>query len=139
MILFTLLGCDRKNTPEDVLSSYINRFLSEKMSKSEVLEYLGKDLKESIANMDDVEYSAYLEKNSFQKRSFRILLQSCDGDMCNITYVVKYRQKTLAKDEYNVDVKKIAKLEKIDGVWKITDIENSKTYIEAKKAIDIHQ
>ena len=142
--IFTLIvlvmiaaSCNKQSGPEGVLSEYINKFLSKRMSKREVLEYLGKDLKKSITEMNDVEYNAYLDKNSFEKRSFRILHQSCTDTKCNITYVVKYRQKTLASGEYNVDVKKIAELQKIDELWKITDIENSKTFIEAKKSIDI--
>jgi len=138
-ICFLIVGCDKNDQPEDVLSTYVGQFLSKSLTKDDALSYLGGELKASIEQMDDSEYSSYLEKNSFKKRSFRILLKNCDEVKCQITYIVKYRQKTLATDEYNIDVKKIAQLEKLEEEWKITDIESIKTFIDAKKAIDIHQ
>lgn len=135
-----VVSCDKKSEqPEDVLSNYVTQFLSKSLSKNDAISHLGKNLKTSIEEMDEAEYSSYLEKNSFEKRSFRILLKNCNELKCQMTYVVKYRQKTLATKEYNVDVKKIAQLEKIEEEWKITDIENVKTFIDAKNPIDIHQ
>ncbi len=138
-VCFFLVGCEKNDQPEDVLSSYIEQFLSKSLSKSEALELLGKELKESVAQMDDSDYSGYLERNSFKKRSFRIILKNCHEDKCHITYILKYRQKTLDTKEYNIDIKKIAQIEKIEDQWKITDIENLKTFIDAKNSIDVQE
>lgn len=137
--LFVFAGCAKKDNSETVLKSFINDFFSQKMTKSDYLDYLAGSLYEEVDAMSDEDFSEYIVTGNYKKKKFKILLKSCSDDHCNLTYILKYAQKGSENEKYNVDVKKIAQLDKIDGQWKIMNITNAKTYIESKNTIKVHK
>ena len=135
--LLLMTGCAKKDSSEAVLKSFIGDFFSQKMTKSRYLDYLAGPLYERIEPMSDDEFDNFISGDDFKMRKFKILLKSCNGDQCNLTYILKYVQNTSSKNKYLVDVKKIARLDKIDGDWKIVSITNAKTFIDSKNVIQI--
>ncbi|MBP5297185.1 MAG: hypothetical protein J6Y94_07645 [Bacteriovoracaceae bacterium] len=71
-----------------------------------------------------------------KKKKFKITLQKCTPRQCFITYIIQYDVQEVKVTDFAIEAKKIAELRLVDGHWKVADIVNQKTYIEAKQSIN---
>lgn len=73
-----------------------------------------------------------------KKADTKIINSKCESSKCIVTFIVDYTYqfKEEGTKSYKNEVKKIAEVEKVDGDWKISNVTNLKTYIEAQEPID---
>ena len=87
--------------------------------------------------MTDREFSEFTQNVKYKKKKFKILLKKCDEKKCFITYLLTYTQPVPKNPDFEIDVKKIAEMENIEGEWKIVRVNNVKSYIESTKPLEI--
>ena len=85
---------------------------------------------------DDLEDLFKVDK--YRKRNFKIISEKCSEEKCFMTYVLEYDVLTAQKTrDFVSEVKKIAELQRINQEWKIANIDNIKTFIDATTPIDV--
>ncbi len=135
-MLMLFQGCESEKDPEGVLRGYIDYSFNSGKDRAKYLDWLGEELYEKIKNMSDEEFEDFSNMERFKRKRFRVLQKNCDGELCNITYLITYLQyDENKKADFSVEVRKIGELKKLDGKWKIISVNNIKTYIEAENEI----
>jgi len=141
LVLSTLIvSCRKEKTAENALIDFISYRFQESQSRDVLLEKTRGRLKDLIASMDEVEFKKFASVDKLQKKSFNIVLENCKEDICFITYTLSYvdfKDDKKREAKFNVDVKKIAKIERENEDWLISDVQNVKTYINSKEKINI--
>lgn len=137
-LLFGLaIGCTKKSTPEKTLKDYIDYRFSSGQDKEDLLEMTTGPLQEKISEMEEDDLKKFLEVDKLQKKKLKILLKNCQETECSLTYILSYSQGESRPKDFGIEVKKIAQLLKIENSWKLSDVSNVKTYIEAQKNLDV--
>lgn len=137
IIIGLVAGCTKKSTPEKTLSEFINYRFKDSQSKDGLIEMTTDPLRERINALEGKELEDFLNVKALQKKKLKVLVKNCEGSTCFLTYVLGYGQGESNPKDFGVEVKKIAKIEQVDQVWKISEVSNVKTYIEAKKELEI--
>ncbi|MBL6988211.1 MAG: hypothetical protein ISR65_00445 [Bacteriovoracaceae bacterium] len=134
--LLFLFGCSGVNTPEGVLNKYINYRFSKDQDRDKLLAMTSGQLNKQLLEKDEAAFEEFAQGvRDLKKKKFSIILKKCDEQKCYITYLISYDVIKEGSKKYNVEVKKIAELEKISGNWKVTDVNNLKTFIDSKESI----
>ena len=141
LVLLTLnVSCRKEKTAEEALIDFISYRFQESQNRDGLLEKTHGRLRNLIASMDEVEFKKYASVNKLQKKSFKIILENCKVDICFITYNLSYvdfKDDKKQEAKFNIEVKKIAKIERENEDWLISDVQNVKTYINSKEKINI--
>lgn len=133
--LIALISCQKESSPEGALNKLVStRFSSS--SRSDVMEVVTGKLKEQLESMDDEKIKHFLDSEGLKKRKLKITLKNCEKEKCFLTYILKYNDSRPQGSKFEVEVKKIAQIEKVENTWLVSDINNLKTYIESKDAIE---
>ena len=136
-LCFLAFACTKKSTPERTLQDYVDYRFNKSQEKDDLLEMTTGTLYERISIMEDEQLKNFLKGERLQKKRLKILLKNCQDTQCFLTYILTYSQGTENPKEFGVEVKKIAQLDKVGESWKISDVSNVKTYIEAKKDLEV--
>ncbi len=131
----SLFACNDQKDPQSVLLKYIDYRFAANQTKDELLKMTTGNLYQSITMMTDEDFEQFKKVDSRRKKAVNIRLANCSAERCSITYVISYQE--LQNEQTVVEAKKIATLEKVDGNWKLSDVDNVKTYINAQTPIDI--
>ena len=134
--LFFLTSCNNRTTPEEVLANYVQYRFSPNQTKQGLLQKLSGDMYDNISAMNENEFSEFTQMSKYKKKKFKINTQKCSSDQCLITYTVQYE--VLAQDgksNFIAEVRKTAEINHFDGKWKISAINNVKTFFDAEGAI----
>ena len=140
LLLALMVSCRKEKTAENALIDFISYRFQENQSRDALLEKTHGRFKDLIAGMDEVEFKKFASVDRLQKQSFKIVLENCKADICFITYTLSYvdfKDDKKREAKFNIDVKKIAKIERQDENWLISDVQNVKTYINSKEKINI--
>lgn len=140
------ISCDKgAKSPEGLIKMYINDLSSTSIQKDYFKEYATGQLLENIESLSDDDFKNYLSvRNKVKRPKIEISNKNCMSDKCTLTYIIKYNliEKATAEEKertYRSEVKKIATLIKEGEVWKISDVSNVKTFIEAKQPLEVLQ
>ena len=144
MILLLIISCDETEGPEARLKSYLNLRLKGGHDKEAVMEFLTGEIREDIAKMGEEEFNQFRSLNLNVVKDIDVIQKRCRDDACFLTYTFKYAKSVFdsppaQKDAVEVEIKKIAKLEMVNEKWRISSIDNMKSFIKFNKAIDIQQ
>jgi len=135
--LFILAACvEDKKTPEAALKSMIESRMGKIVTREDVLDQVTGQMKESLENMSDEDFSKFADLKNIDRNSFKVLSKSCQEKKCFVTYSVAYTTNTDGKPSFTSEVKKIAEILNIDGKWLISDVSNIKTYHESLEPIN---
>lgn len=134
-ISFIFLGCNKEKSPKETLGSYIKYRFSENQSKNKLLAYTTGVLEAKISQMSEEDFKNFIDISKYKMKDFKIVLSKCVSNQCYLTYLLKYAQG--ASNGYDIEIKKIAELSRIDKTWKISDVNSVKSFINAKENIDI--
>lgn len=139
-VIFALLAfysCTKKSTPEKTLQNYVDYRFTSSQEKDDLLDMTTGKLYERISDMDEEELKSFLTGKSLNKRKLKVLLKNCQEAQCFLTYILTYTQGAGNPKDFGIEVKKIAQLDKVGESWLLSDVSNVKTYIEAKKDLEV--
>jgi hypothetical protein len=129
------ISCTNKQTPENALQEFVTYSFTENQKKEFYLDRTTGAFKELLRTMTDEEMAKFFNVKDLQKNKFKITLEKCSDKQCFLTYTLYYKVNDGAKPEYEVEVKKIAEMQKDSDTWKVANIENIKTYIDSRNPI----
>lgn len=136
-ILVMFVACDKgAKTPDGLLKKYVEDFTTKKLDREYFEKFTTGKILESVQALTDEEFEKFANTKKASKARVSIINQNCQETKCSITYLVKY-ESDVNKDIYKSEVKKIAQLVKNEEFWKVADVVNVKTYIEAQQNIEI--
>lgn len=139
LVMVLAFSCDKKSQgPSETLTNFIEYRFSSSQTKDGLLKYMTAKASEEISNLKEEDLADLLKVEKYRKRNFKIVSEKCDENKCYMTYVLEYD--VLAANstrDFVSEVKKIAELQKIDGEWKVANIDNIKTFIDATRPIDV--
>lgn len=87
--------------------------------------------------MNDKEFDHFTKNIKYKKKKFKVILKKCNDSRCFITYILTYAQPLPNNPDFEIEVKKIAELKNQEGLWRITNVNNVKSYIEGLKPLEI--
>jgi hypothetical protein len=137
LILISFYSCTKKSSPEGALRSFIQYRFDKSQSRDELIDMTTGALQEKISTMGEEDLEKFLDVKDLKRRKLTVLIKNCEVESCFLTYVLRYSQGKENPMEFGVEVKKIAKVEKIEKSWKLAEISNVKTYIDSKKSLDV--
>ncbi|MCF8058028.1 MAG: hypothetical protein K9K67_01930 [Bacteriovoracaceae bacterium] len=137
IFLLLIISCTKKSTPEKALKEFIEYRFSQGQDKEDLLEMTTGSLNSRIEDMEGEDLTAFLKAEALQKRRLKVLLKNCEDTKCFLTYILTYSQGSGNPKDFGIEVKKIAQLEKVGETWKLSDVSNVKTYIEAHKDLEV--
>lgn len=128
-----------QNTPEGVIKKYISEVTKSEKDIEQLRELLTGELDEQLEGLSSEEVTEFFEIGAIKSTKVNITKTSCDQeDICFVTYNLSYETIDEAqKPDFETQVRKVAKVVKVDGSWKIAEISNVKTYHEAQNAIEV--
>jgi len=136
IILFGLLSCTPSDeSPKEVLVKFVNLRFSNNQSLEKIKSYLGPDLSGQLEKLTQEQIDNYIGLNKRKLMKIKINAETCDGVKCLLTYTITYEEKMDKNDQVSVETKKIAELQKLDGNWKIINIDEVKSYLNYKEPI----
>ena len=122
--------------PKETLRSFVNYRFSEGQSRDKLLEMTTGDLNRSIGEMSDSAFERFTQMK-LKKKSFKIINSRCEGPSCSITYFIKYQSLEDPASLFTTSAKKIVRLNNEEGVWKISEVKNIKSFHDNEKAIEV--
>lgn len=138
--LIFLVACSYSpKSPEGLIKMYVKDTSTKNVSRDYYEKYTTGEILEATNTLTDEEFEANSKMGNVKNAQTKIVMKKCDSEQkCVVTYIVEYtyQGKEGAKSTYKNEVKKIAEVEMIDGSWKIANVTNLKTYIEANEPID---
>mgnify|MGYP001141813607 CR=1 FL=1 len=137
VIALLLSGCFKEKGAEETLSVFVNARFNGDLDRNEMGDYLSGQIKDSIMAMEEEDFDRFSDLSKLKKKKFKITHSNCSEEKCFITYIISYDQYGDTTKDFRVDNKKIAEMIKIDKSWKIENVTNVKTYIDAEKALEI--
>lgn len=137
IVALLLTGCFKEKGAEETLSVFVNARFDGELDRNEMGEYLSGQMKDSIMEMNEEDFNRFTDLSKLKKKKFKITHANCSEDKCFITYIISYDQYGDKNKDFRVDNKKIAEMMKVDKSWKIENVTNVKTYIDAEKPLDI--
>ena len=140
-LLFTFIsGCVDKSDPEATLRNFINFRFDGAGKKDKAISLTTGELKKMLMDLSDEDSKKFWGVTNLAKNKLKINVKNCEqkDTVCYLTYTLSYKQKSdQPKSDYNIETKKIAKLEKIEKSWLISDVSEVKSYIDSKTEIQI--
>lgn len=135
VVLSLIIGCSKTNTPESVLSEYVNKRFSSKMEVGEFKDYLGGEILEETLADGGAYLEAINKTQGFKLNGFKIDVKRCVNDKkCfvtySISYIANYNKDEKTKSDVEVKVRKIAEMLQEDKLWKIHGISDVKTNLD---------
>ena len=131
MLLLILLGCSTKNSPEECLTKFVTKRFAGESNKRGLLKYLSGPVYKQVNEMSSDEFETFIDFSKRKLNKLDIELKKCEENSCNVTYTISYNVKEKAGIQHKVEVKKIAKIDLFDDGWRIVNISNVKSFIEA--------
>lgn len=130
-------SCNSQNGPTDILKGFLNYRFSSSQTKAGVLKYVSGAFESKVEEMSDEELKKFLDSSNLVKKKLKIDVKKCDEVKCFLSYILSYKQDGEDGEKFEIDVKKIAELVHTEEGWKINDVTNIKSFIEAKKGLDV--
>ncbi|MCK5884846.1 MAG: hypothetical protein KAG61_14245 [Bacteriovoracaceae bacterium] len=137
LVSLLIFSCSKPNNPETVLREYVGYRFQKDQMKSKLLEMTAEQLKQSIEVMTEDEFIQFTDIAKYHKKGLRILTKKCTEIECYITYILKYDITNKATKSYSAEIRKVAKLTSVAGVWKVSDVNNIKTFYDSKVPIEV--
>jgi hypothetical protein len=136
-LLFLLTACFEDNAgPEATLKNFIEARIGALVTREYVLDRVTGNMKQSLENISEEEFTKFADLRHVKKDSFKILSKSCQEKKCFITYSIGYQTVEKEGVAFVSEVKKIAELHIEGGRWLIAEVSNIKTYHEAMAPIN---
>lgn len=135
LILLLLASCTKKESAEDVLAAFIKYRFNSYQDKPMLVEMTTGLLNEKISDMDEETFKLFTSTSDLKMRKYKVILSKCSEESCYLTYTLSYDESDEQGRKYETEIKKIAELSKVDDRWKISDVTNVKTFIDAKRPI----
>ncbi|MBF0298512.1 MAG: hypothetical protein HQK51_07310 [Oligoflexia bacterium] len=137
--VINFFGCNQSDiTADKTLQNYVEQRFDNNQSKTTILQKVTGALYLQIEQMNEEEFKNFSSTKNIKKKEFKILSSRCKNDQCYITYYLSYYNiDSSNKTEVITDVKKVAEVIKEDGIWKIKDIVNIKTYHKSLDELQI--
>lgn len=136
LIMFLITACvEDKLSPETALKSFVESRFDTVVTREFILERVTGKLRQGLENTSDEDFNKFSDLRNMKKDSFKILSKSCQEKQCFITYSISYKTKESDTTQFATEVKKIAELQQVEGIWLIADVSNVKTYVEAMEPI----
>ena len=133
LFLMALTSCEKKRPAEAVLRKYVHYLFSDSRTLEGTKGFTTSFLAEKMSKMSAEDFSDYSqEMKSVSKRKFKVNLVKCREDECYITYTIIYKMLSPGPSLGEVEVKKIAQMKNIEGIWKISAVTNIKSFYEMK-------
>ncbi|MDH5581764.1 MAG: hypothetical protein OEY33_07640 [Bdellovibrionales bacterium] len=132
LVLLAIISCSFDSGPEKALKNFINYSISDDQERSYYMENTTGNMLSFYNKLNDEEFEEVKKTGIERIKRIEINLSKCSETNCSITYTLKYTKDKGSENEADSEVRKIAELEKQEGIWKIADVLNIKTYIEAK-------
>lgn len=130
------ISCTKKLGPDESLRDFVSKSIRGELTRDSLLEATTGDLRTELSNLDEEEMNKYLKMEGASHESFRINLKNCEGTKCFLTYTLKYEQSNEGKKTFDVELKKMAELHKVEDKWLLADVTDIKTYYEAQQPIE---
>jgi hypothetical protein len=138
-ILLLLASCTKKQSAENVLSAFIKYRFKPFQERPMLKAMTTGALNQKINDMDEETFKIFTSTKEFKIRKYKVILSKCSKDSCFLTYTLSYDESDVRGRKYETEIKKIAELQKIDERWKIADVTNIKTFIDAKRPINTNK
>lgn len=138
-----LASCSREAGPEARLKTYLDLRLSGGHGKEEIMGFLMGGMRDDIARMSPEEYRVFDAIGIRRLKAPRVVARRCRGGACFLTYTFKYSKRLFDSPaggrgkDVEVEVKKVARLEQEGGQWKISAVDNTKSFVKFNKPIDV--
>ena len=138
--LILLVACSYSpKSPEGLIKMYVKDTSTKSVDRDYYEKYTTGDILEATSSLSDEEFETNSKMGNVKNAQTKIVMKKCDSEeKCVVTYIVEYTYQATegGKSTYKNEVKKIAEVEKVEGAWKIANVTNLKTYIEANEPID---
>ena len=139
--LLTLLAifsasCDKTHTADRAFENFMAYSFKHGQKLDDFLAMTTGPLQMKLSSLTPEEIQEFLGVDNLKKKKLKITLQKCAPTQCFLTYIIQYDVQQAAQTDFAVEAKKIAELQLVDGRWKVADIVNQKTFIEAKQSIN---
>lgn len=136
LVLLGFFSCTKKMGPEETLREFVKLSITGKMDRSALLDSTTNPLRAELEVLGDEEMAKYLKIEGASRDSFRVNLSNCQEDTCFLTYTLKYEQSKDGVKTFDIELKKMAELKKVEQNWLLADITDIKTYYEAQQPIE---
>ena len=128
-------SCDKANTADRSFENFMNYSFKPGQKLDDFLAMTTGPLHAKLDSLSPEEIQEFLGVKNLKKKKLKITLQKCSPTQCFLTYIIQYDVQQATQTDFAVEAKKIAELQLVDGRWKVADIVNQKTFIEAKQSI----
>lgn len=131
-----LSACTFKNSPEGVLTDFVNYRFQGGQTKDGLLSYLTGAMYENYSQMSDEDAVKFTDLSGHKKKRLKINFKNCSENECSITYTVQYEVTDAKSKKTIAEVKRAAKVVRVEEEqWKISEIlaEGSKTHFEGEE------
>ena len=138
MFLVMFISCDKgAKTPEGLLKMYVNDLTSNaSISKDYFEKYTTGKLWESVVDLDEESFKKFISMSKVKNAKVQVSNKNCVASQCTLSYIVKYDTVEESKKTFKSEVKKVAILVQEGEFWKISEVSNIKTFIEASVPIN---
>lgn len=137
LTLVLLVSCQQPESAEGSLRKYVKYRFSSDQTRDGVLIWLSEPLLEQYQELTDEDFDRLTKMDNLRFKGMRILNSDCtDKSLCYLTYTIKYETFSNENKTFATEVKKIAEMKKTESRWKISNINNIKTFHDSKKEID---
>ena len=123
--------------PEGTLREYVNYRFGKNQNKEKLLEKTTGELFQDLSNLSEEALNALVNSEKYQRGSLKINLKKCSQNRCHITYTLKIVKKKDKRQDFEIEVKKIAQIDREGKIWKISKISELKSYFSTDKSIDV--
>ncbi|MBK23890.1 MAG: hypothetical protein CME70_07790 [Halobacteriovorax sp.] len=133
-----IMSCNQDQGPEQVLRSYVNLRFQKGDNLKALIDKTTGELKadlESLKTLGEEARKKFDQSSQFKKKTLKVISRDCNKKTCKITYIISY-EKESSGNPYNAEIRNVANLSFVDGVWKIGSIGGLKSYFESKKDIE---
>lgn len=140
LLLTIISACVDKSDPEITLRNFINFRFEGSGKKDKAISLTTGELKKMLMDFSEEDSKKFWGVTNLAKNKIKINVKNCEQKetVCYLTYTLSYKQKSdQPKSDYNIETKKIAKLEKIEKDWLISDVSEVKSFIDSKTEIQI--
>ncbi len=143
LALLISTGCTKKTNsgkePQDILAEYVSLTFSigAVSDKEKLLNLTANEVKESLSKINDLEFKRIFIDSKRTFNSLKLIdKRQISDDKISFTYELAYTDKSQEK-EAKVTNKKICNIIKVDGSWKISEVQNIKTFIENTEGLSL--
>ncbi|CBW28130.1 putative exported protein [Halobacteriovorax marinus SJ] len=137
LVALSVTSCFKEKGAQETLSTFIQKRFNGSLDRTEMADYLSGQMKDSVLAMEEEEFDKFSDMSKYKKKTFKITHSNCSEAKCFLTYIISYDQFGESTKDYRVDNKKIAEMVKLEKEWKIENVTNVKTYIDADKTLEI--